>query len=49
MNLKPFTDLLSVDIATVKKVFVSWGPVQYDAFLNKPRTGVGCTAAITNL
>src|SRR3989449_3150317 len=24
-NLKPFTDLLGVDVATVKKVFASWG------------------------
>jgi hypothetical protein len=25
-NLKPFTDLLGVDVATVKKVLASWGP-----------------------
>jgi hypothetical protein len=34
-NLKPFTDLLGVDVATVKKVLGSWGPGRYDAFLNK--------------
>jgi hypothetical protein len=34
-NLKPFTDLLSVDIATVKKVLASWGPGRYDAELDK--------------
>jgi hypothetical protein len=34
-NLNPFTDLLGVDLATVKKVLASWGPGRYDAFLNK--------------
>jgi hypothetical protein len=34
-NLKPFTDLLGVDVATVKKVLASWGPGRFDAFLNK--------------
>lgn len=34
-NLEPFTDLLGVDVATVKKVLDSWGPGRYDAFLNK--------------
>src|SRR5262245_25117699 len=34
-NLKPFTDLLSVDVATVKKVFASWGPGRFDAVLDK--------------
>ena len=34
-NLKPFTDLLGVDVATVKKVLASWGPGRYDAVLNK--------------
>jgi hypothetical protein len=34
-NLKPFTDLLGVDVDTVKKVLASWGPGRYDAFLNK--------------
>lgn len=34
-NLKPFTELLGVDVATVKKVLASWGPGRYDAFLNK--------------
>ena len=34
-NLKPFSDLLGVDIATVKKVFASWGPGRFDAELDK--------------
>ncbi len=34
-NLKPFTDLLGVDAATVKKVLASWGPGRYDAELDK--------------
>lgn len=34
-NLKPFTDLLGVDDATVKKVFNSWGPGRFDAELDK--------------
>ena len=34
-NLKPFTDLLGVDTATVKKVLASWGPGRYDAELDK--------------
>jgi hypothetical protein len=34
-NLKPFTDLLGVDLNTVKKVFTSWGPGRYDALLDK--------------
>ena len=34
-NLKPFTDLLAVDVDTVKKVLASWGPGRYDAELNK--------------
>jgi hypothetical protein len=34
-NLKPFTDLLGVDVKTVKKVLASWGPGRYDAELNK--------------
>ena len=34
-NLKPYTDLLGVDLETVKKVLASWGPGRYDAFLNK--------------
>jgi hypothetical protein len=33
-NLKPITDLLGVDEATVKKVLMSWGPGKYDAELN---------------
>jgi len=34
-NLKPFTDLLGVDEATVKKVLASWGPGCFDAELDK--------------
>src|SRR3970040_483427 len=34
-NLKPFTDLLGVDGATVKKVFNSWGPGRFAAELDK--------------
>lgn len=34
-NLKPFTDLLAVDEATVKKVLASWGPGCFDAELDK--------------
>ena len=34
-NLKPFADLLGVDIGTVKKVFASWGPGRFDAWLDK--------------
>jgi hypothetical protein len=34
-NLKPFTDLLGVDAATVKKVLNSWGPGCFDAELDK--------------
>ena len=34
-SLKPFTDLLGVDAATVKKVLNSWGPGRYDAELDK--------------
>jgi hypothetical protein len=34
-NLKPFSDLLSVDTATVKKVLTSWGPGRFDAELDK--------------
>jgi hypothetical protein len=34
-SLKPFTDLLGVDEATVKKVLNSWGPGRYDAELDK--------------
>jgi hypothetical protein len=34
-NLKPFTDLLGVDVQTVKKVLTSWGPGRYDAELDK--------------
>jgi hypothetical protein len=34
-NLQPFSDLLEVDIPTVKKVFASWGPGRFDAELDK--------------
>jgi cytochrome c5 len=34
-NLKPFTDLLGVDVETVKKVLASWGPGRFDATLDK--------------
>src|SRR5881296_3695710 len=34
-NLKPFTDLLGVDVATVKQVLASWGPGRFDAELDK--------------
>lgn len=34
-NLKPFTDLLLVDEATVKSVLNSWGPGRFDAILDK--------------
>jgi hypothetical protein len=34
-NLRPFTDLLGVDVATVKKVLNSWGPGRFDAVLDK--------------
>jgi hypothetical protein len=33
-NLKPLTDALNVDEATVKKVLASWGPGKFDAELN---------------
>lgn len=33
-NLKPLTDALGVDLATVKKVLASWGPGKFDALLN---------------
>jgi hypothetical protein len=33
-NLQPFSDLLGVDVETVKKVLNSWGPGRYDAELN---------------
>lgn len=48
-NLKPFTDLLGVDEATVRKVLTSWGPGCYDAWLDKdgkafaPDGGRACT------
>ncbi|MBA3704442.1 MAG: hypothetical protein H0W84_00640 [Bacteroidetes bacterium] len=33
-NLKPISDALGVDVATVKKVLASWGPGKFDAELN---------------
>lgn len=33
-NLKPISDMLGVDDATVKKVLASWGPGKFDAELN---------------
>jgi hypothetical protein len=39
-NLKPFTDLLGVDEATVKKVFASWGPGCFDAEIDKDGKGL---------
>ena len=38
-NLTPFTDLLGVDEATVKKVLTSWGPGRFDALLDKDGKG----------
>jgi len=34
-NLQPFSDLLGVDVDTVKKVLNSWGPGRFDAELDK--------------
>ena len=34
-NLSPYTQLLGVDAATVRKVLLSWGPGRYDALLDK--------------
>jgi cytochrome c peroxidase len=47
-NLQPFSELLGVDEATVKKVLNSWGPGRYDAELNmdgKAQRPDGKTAA----
>ena len=38
-NLRPFTDLLQADEATVKKVLTSWGPGCFDAYLDKDGKG----------
>lgn len=32
-NLKPFSDLLGVDVETVRKVLLAWGPGKFDAQL----------------
>ncbi len=34
-NLQPFSDLLGVDVETVKRVLNSWGPGRFDAELDK--------------
>ena len=39
-NLQPFSDLLGVDIATVKRVLGSWGPGCFDAELDKDGKGL---------
>jgi len=47
-NLQPFSDLLGVDVTTVKAVLTSWGPGRYDAELNmdgKAKRPDGKTAA----
>ncbi len=47
-NLAPFSELLGVDVATVKAVLNSWGPGRYDAELNmdgKAKRPDGKTAA----
>jgi hypothetical protein len=44
-NLKPFSDLLAVDAATVKKVLTSWGPGRYDAELDKDGKAFGPNGA----
>ena len=47
-NLQPFSELLGVDVATVKDVLNSWGPGRYDAELNmdgKAKRPDGKTAA----
>jgi hypothetical protein len=47
-NLKPVTDLLGVDLPTVKKVLASWGPGKFDAELfmdGKPFQPDGRSAA----
>jgi hypothetical protein len=40
-NLKPFTDMLRVDEATLKKVLNSWGPGRYDAELDQDGKAFG--------
>jgi hypothetical protein len=47
-NLQPFSELLGVDVETVKAVLKSWGPGRYDAELNmdgKAQRPDGKTAA----
>jgi hypothetical protein len=38
-DLRPISDLLGVDEATVRKVLASWGPGRYDAWLDKDGKG----------
>ncbi|MGH9635337.1 MAG: hypothetical protein ACRD72_10940 [Candidatus Angelobacter sp.] len=38
-NLQPFSDLLGVNVETVKKVLNSWGPGRFDAELDKDGKG----------
>lgn len=38
-NLQPIASLLRVDVATVKKVLMSWGPGKFDAELDKDGKG----------
>lgn len=50
-NLRPFTQMLQVDEATVKKVVNAWGPGKFDAELNLDGKGFrpdGKTAATLN-
>ena len=42
---QPFTDLLGVDAATVKKVLASWGPGRYDACWTRTARRSGPTAS----
>ncbi len=44
-NLIPFTDLLGVDVATLKKVLASWGPGCFDAELDKDGKALARTAS----
>ena len=48
-NLDPIAKLLGVDVETVKKVLLSWGPGRYDAWLDKDGKGMrpdGKTSAV---
>lgn len=48
-NLKPFTDLLKVDEATVRQVLASWGPGRYDALLDKDGKAFRPASALPSL